>query len=71
MKRIIFKSKISIDKDSKRGYLDERTGELSINEVVETYTSVTLLTTISLLFNLLLLMYSFQHIEPEISIVMD
>ena len=44
MKNIIFKSEFSIDKDSKRIHLDERTGELSINEVVEIYTSITLLT---------------------------
>ena len=62
MKRISFKSEISIDRYSKRGYLDESTGELSINEVVDMDTFVTLLTYASHLFNLLLFMQSFQHI---------
>ena len=44
MKRIIFKSEVSIEKDSNRGYLDERTGELSIDVVVEIYTSIHFLT---------------------------
>ena len=43
MKRIFLKSKISINKDSKRGYTDEIIGELSINEVVDIDTSVTFL----------------------------
>ena len=34
-KGVFIKSEISIDKDSKRGHLDERTGELSIIIVVE------------------------------------
>ena len=43
MKRIIIKSEVSIDKDSKRGYLDETPGELSIIVVVEINTFFTLL----------------------------
>ena len=43
MKRVIFKSKVSIDKDSKRGYLDERTGEFPIIVVVEVSILFTLL----------------------------
>ena len=44
MERNIFKSEVSIDKDSKKGCLDERIGHLSINVVVEIDTSITLLT---------------------------
>ena len=58
MKRIIFKLEVSIDKDSKREYLDESTGILSINEAMDMDTSVTLLTRIIPLFDLLLLMHS-------------
>ena len=60
-----------MDKDSQRVYLDERTGKLSINMVVKIDTSATLLTLTSLLHNLLPLMYSFQHVEYEILIVID
>ena len=42
-KGLFFKSEVSIDKNSKKGYLDERTGELPINEIVEIDISVTLL----------------------------
>ena len=43
MERIIFKSDVFIIKDSKREYLDERTGELLIIVVVEIDTFFTLL----------------------------
>ena len=43
MKKIIIKSEVSIDKDSKRVYLDETIGELSIIVVVEINTFLTLL----------------------------
>ena len=67
------KSEISIDKDSKRGYSDENTGILSINEVVDLDTSINLLTYTSLLFNLFLLMHSVSchHIESKIYIVLN
>ena len=66
-----FKSEVSIDKDSKRGYLDERTGELSIIVVVEVGIFFTLLIWNSFLFKLWLLTDSFQYIESKISMVMD
>ena len=43
MKRTFLKSEVSIDKDSKREYLDERICELLIDEVVDIDASNTLL----------------------------
>ena len=43
MKQFLFKSDVSIDKDSMILYLDERTGELSIIAVVGIYTFFTFL----------------------------
>ena len=55
----------------KIGYLDERTGELSIIVVAEIDTLFTLSAWTLLLFKLLLLKHSFQHNWSEISKVMD
>ena len=70
-RRVFFKSEVSIDKDSKRRYLDKRTGELTVIVVVELDLFFTLLIWTSFLFKLLLLMHSFQYIESEISMVTD
>ena len=47
----MFKSEVSIDRDSKIAYLDERTDKLSINEIVDIY-----------IYIYLLLYYSEHHI---------
>ena len=60
-----FKLEVSIYKESKREYLDEITGYLSINVVVDLATYITLLIWISLLFQFILLVYSLLHIVSE------
>ena len=50
MNRIMFKSEVSIDRDSKIVYLDERTDKLSINEIVDIYIYIYIYISVTLLF---------------------